>query len=139
MLLMAPFIAWNVALGPLLPDSFPNDEGVPAALLVIEGITRIGVFAGPVLLSFGWDSGSERLGLVLFGAGLIVYFSSWLPHLREVDWSTSPPISLAPYATPALVLIGIAMATSSWAYAVVSTAFVAAHISHGWIVWHPRW
>lgn len=133
--LITPLIVWNVVLWPRLPDDFPNDEGVPSWLLRVELILRIAVFAGPLLLAFGWDSAIERIGLALYALGTVVYFASWLPHVQRTRWASRPVAALAPYATPLLPLLGIALAARSIPYGVVAVLFVAAHTTHGHLAW----
>ena len=137
-LLILPLLAWNLALGPRLSDPrVTSDAHSPGWLLIAENVTRIVVFALPLLLPLprgaDWQSALPRAGLVVYLLGTLAYFASWLPLLLAPGsaWSNSAPGLLAPRLTPFLSFLGIALVGASWPYGVLSAVFIFFHTWHG--------
>lgn len=129
MWLFAPILAWNVALAPRLPPVFADDSAVPWAVLVLEAVGRVVVFAAPLLLVIERRRDATwRAGLALFIGGAVLYGASWLPALGE-----SPPswLWLGPYVLPALWIVGLGLLTRAGAYVVGGLVFALGHASHG--------
>lgn len=132
--LVVPALLWNLVFASQLPQEiFSSDEGIPGWLLAAEGVLRIAVFAGPLLLHLRWESPLSRAGWILFVLGTLVYFASWLPLMNTPDsaWSQSSLGILAPYFTPLLFFLGMAMIGESWPFALAAVVFTAVHTSHG--------
>jgi hypothetical protein len=131
--LLLPVFAWNAIFASRLPQAgFKSDAGVPRTILVAEQVLRIAVFVWPLLLPISRQDPRSRVGLALYGLGLLFYFVSWLPliYRPEAAWSESAAGLLAPAYTPLLWLVGIALTGGSWPYALLSVLFVAVHVYH---------
>ena len=78
--LVIPLLAWNIALAPNLTlEEVISDAHSPAWLLAAENLTRIVVFAFPLLLAFQVKDRLGKTGLAIYLAGLLIYFASWVP------------------------------------------------------------
>jgi hypothetical protein len=136
-LLILPLLAWNIVLGPKITDGrITSDAHSPKWLLAAENLTRILVFALPLLIPLGganWQFALPKSGWVVYVAGTLVYFASWLPLLLAPGsaWSDSPAGLLAPRLTPYLSFLGIALLGGSWSYAGLSALFIFFHTWHG--------
>lgn len=132
--LLVPLLVWNIFLGPKITiDAVVSDANSPTWLLVAENIFRILVFAFPILLPLRIKDGLSKSGLVIYLAGTLVYFASWLPLLLEPNsaWSQSAVGLLAPRLTPFLPFLGIAMIGHSIPYLFISALFIIIHTWHG--------
>jgi hypothetical protein len=80
-----------------------------------------------------WLSTIPKTGLIIYIAGTLVYFASWLPLLLAPGsaWSNSPAGLLAPRLTPLLSFLGIALLGNSWPYGLTSAVFIIFHTWHG--------
>lgn len=148
-LLLLPILAWNAALAPRLPAPWTADifwRNIPPALGIIENTTRIVVLAVPFFMPLELKSRVQWRGLILFGAGLILYAASWLLILVAPGspWSSSAWISLAPAYTPLIWLSGVALLGQRlfwgswyrwWMYLIVVAAFIAAHVLHAMLIY----
>jgi hypothetical protein len=137
-LLILPFLAWNLALGPRLTDPrVTSDARSPRWLLAAENVGRIVVFALPLLVPLpraaDCQSVQQKAGLAIYILGTLVYFASWLPLLLAPAsaWSNSPLGLLAPRLTPFLSFLGIALLARNWPYGVLSAVFIFFHTWHG--------
>jgi hypothetical protein len=99
---------------------------------VLETVLRAGVFLAPLFMSVTKDELRRKRGALLYSAGLLIYFLTWIPWLqgRELDHVA---LLLGPYWAPLLVLGGIAVLCSSRAYFGLSVAFVGVHVWAGLI------
>jgi hypothetical protein len=133
-LLILPLAAWNLVLTPRLTNSrLTSDAHSPAWLLAAEAGARVLIFALPLWMPLRLRRPSNKAGLVLYVAGTLIYFASWLPlWLAPASaWSISPVGLLAPRLAPLLPFLGIALIGGAWPYAVLSAAFTALHLWHG--------
>ena len=110
-----------------------SDANSPAWLLAAENITRIIVFAFPLVLPLRIQDTVSKTGLVIFVIGTIIYFVTWIPLIWMPDsiWSQNNMGLLAPRLTPLLPFLGIAMIGHSVPYAGFSILFIILHIWHG--------
>ena len=128
--LLLPLLAWNILLGPkITQEAITSDAHSPPWLLAAENLTRMIVFALPLLLPLQL----KDIGLAIYLAGTLIYFTSWLPLLLAPasPWSNSPIGLLAPRLTPFLSFLGIALLSHSRPYALISAVFIALHTCHG--------
>lgn len=146
--LLVPVLLWNAALSPRLPNAFTPDVfmfNIPPLLSATESVLRIAVFALPFFAPFKLATKSQKVGFAVYGVGLAIYFSSWLPLIAAPAswWSTSAVGFLAPAYTPLVWLLGLALLMRRlhwpspyrwWCYLVLSVAFLGAHIGHVAIV-----
>lgn len=97
--LMVPLLVWNLVLGPKITDErIISDAYSPQWLLILENVTRLGVFILPLFIPLKLDDRWSKAGLLLYLAGTLIYFASWLPLLLapQSSWSISPVGLLAP-------------------------------------------
>lgn len=147
-LLLIPASVWNIALAGYLPPSFAPAvfwRGIPAPLALAENGLRLAVFALPFLMPLDRQAPARLRASLVFAAGTLLYFASWLALILfpSSSWSASALGFTAPAYTPAAWLLGIALFGRRlfwgtfyrwWMYAVVSAAFLAAHLSHAALV-----
>lgn len=132
--LILPLLIWNLAYGPKITDPrITSDAHSPAWLLIAENITRIVVFALPLLLPLQLREPLSKTGLALYIVGTLIYFASWMPFLLAPDstWSNSTLSLLAPRLTPLLCFLGIALIGHSCPYGIFAAVFIAIHTWHG--------
>ena len=139
--LMIPILLWNLVLGSRITQAkVTSNAHSPKWLLEVEEGLRVIVFAFPLLMPLGWSGGWRQAGLALYGVGTLIYFAAWLPLLekptsedgterspRFQSWRQSNAGLLAPRVAPLLAFLGIALAGSSWVYAILAVAFTVAH------------
>ncbi|WP_374270913.1 hypothetical protein [Corallococcus sp. RDP092CA] len=128
---LVPVAVWNAVLTSHLPVGVSDASAVPNALLVFEAVGRGFVFAAAALLPLGVSEPWQRLGLVVFVTGSVLYLLSWLPLLLD---PTPSWWRLLPYALPFVWLLGLALMLRSRAYIAGSLPFVVAHVAHGALV-----
>ena len=132
--LMLPLLIWNMVLGPHLTDPrITSDAHSPKWLLIAENMLRMLIFALPLLIPLRVESPVQKIGLVVYIAGTLIYFSSWLPLwlAPHAAWSDSGIGLLAPRITPLLPFLGVALIGASWPYGVITLLFISMHTWHG--------
>jgi hypothetical protein len=148
-LLLIPAFAWNIALFDQLPPAFAKTVfwyDIPSFLAAIENVARTLVFALPFFMPLEVKAPIQRRGLLLFTAGTLIYFASWLALIiwPSSAWSVSAAGFMAPAYTPLLWLLGLAMVGRRliwghgyrwWFYLPVAAVFLIAHIWHTAIVY----
>lgn len=142
--LLLPAAAWNIVLAKRLPPAFQRAEfwrDVPPALAFAENGLRLAVFGLPFLMPLDVSAPGAGRALLIFGAGTLLYFASWLALIRLPGsrWSRCALGFAAPACTPLLWLLGIALLGQHlfwgsfyrwWMYLLLCVAFLAAHIAH---------
>jgi hypothetical protein len=132
--LLLPLLVWNIFLSPAVTiEKVISDANSPGWLLLAENITRILVFVLPLFLLLRVKDNLSKIGLVIYLAGLLIYFATWVPLILMPDavWSQSAVGLLAPRITPFLPFLGIALISHSLAYGVISAIFILLHTWHG--------
>ena len=132
--LLIPLLVWNIVLAPKITmQKVISDANSPAWLLTAENITRIIVFAFPLLLPLQFQDDLSKTGLAVYILGTLIYFSSWIPLIWKPSsiWSQSAIGLLAPRITPFLSFLGIALIGQSVTYVLVSFVFIILHTWHG--------
>lgn len=132
--LMVPLLAWNIFLAPKITLlKVITDANSSTWLLAAENITRIIVFAFPLLLPLRFQDTISKTGLAVYLIGTLLYFITWIPLIWMPDsiWSQSAAGLLAPRLTPLLPFFGIALIGHSVPYAVLSMLFIILHTWHG--------
>lgn len=132
--LMVPLLAWNIILAPKITlEKIVSDSNSPPWLLVAENITRIIVFAFPLILPLRLQGTISKTGLAVYIIGTLIYFVTWIPliWMPASPWSQSAAGLLAPRLTPLLPFLGIAMIGHSAPYAGFSLLFITLHTWHG--------
>jgi hypothetical protein len=147
-LLLLPAVAWNIVMSKHLPPSFQRVEiwrEIPTPLVIVENTLRVGVFVAPFLMPLDLSAPGALPGLLIFGAGTLLYFASWLAliWLPGSRWSRRAWGFAAPAYTPLFWILGIALLGERlfwgafyrwWMYLALGVAFLAAHITHTMLV-----
>ena len=147
--LLVPALAWNLAFAEYLPPTFSRAvfwSGIPNWLAITENASRTVVLALPFFMPLDIATPIQRRGLAVFAVGTLIYFASWLPLIFSPSsaWSASAAGFLAPAYTPALWLLGLALAGRRlfwgrfyrwWFYLAAAALFLSAHIFHASIVY----
>lgn len=147
--LLLPILAWNIALIDRLPPAISTPAlwgAIARPLALAENFLRILVFALPFLMPLNLATRQQKRGVAIFVVGTVAYFASWVPLIvaPESAWATSGMGFLAPAYTPALWLLGLALAGrhlvwrsgyQPWMYAALSAVFLAVHIAHATLVY----
>jgi hypothetical protein len=132
--LLVPILLWNGVLGPRLKNPiFTSDEFIPKPLFWLENGLRVLTFALPFFLACRLpDStwGAVALGWWLYGGGTLIYFLSWIPHLKAWAGANHPILLLAPAYTPLLWLGGMSLILGAWGYMWVAVLFDVSHVAH---------
>jgi hypothetical protein len=148
LLLLLPIMAWNLTFASKLPWAYSEEvfsKDIPSFITIGENIFRLIVFILPVLMPLRIETQSQKVGLLLYVAGIGIYFISWLAQMYfpQSAWSLSAWGFLAPAYTPLIWLVGIGLIGStlyfsspyqSWMYFLLSVTFVGFHLSHAWTV-----
>lgn len=149
-LLLVPILIWNLALTSRLPPAFQPSafwRAIPSWVGIPENVLRVLVMLLPVLMPLEIRTHAHRVRLMLFAAGVAVYFASWVALIAwpASAWSTSAIGFLAPAYTPALWLFFLgrlpdrwlfsAWPFRRWVYFVPAAAFLVFHNLHAGIVY----
>jgi hypothetical protein len=145
--LVVPPLAISVGLWSKLPQAYGDAfwNVVPPYVTATENVLRIAAFALAALLPFGVDTPRQQRGLLIYLAGLCLYAGSYATAILLPDsaWSRSAIGFLAPAWTPLLWFVGIGLMAGDalfprWFrgahFIIVTTAFVAVHVTHAAIV-----
>jgi hypothetical protein len=143
--LLAPILLFNLLFTRQLPAAYQMNvfwKDIPKAISVPENLLRILVMVLPVFMRLRVSSPSQKLGFILYLAGLAIYFASWavLITVPQCAWSTSAAGFMAPSWTPIVWLLGISLignelllpgiAFKPWMYGVLSVLFLIFHNLH---------
>lgn len=126
---LVPILLWNVAFTRALPPQISSGEA-PQWLLAAEAVMRIAVFIYPLFLAVDIHQPAFRMGLAVYGLGILFYFGSWLllmfasPELLEQH----PLLLYGPALTPIIWLAGIAIMAQSGLYFLFSSVFIILHV-----------
>lgn len=148
-LLLIPILVWNLAFSNQLPPVFQPAvfwKDIPPLLAFGENGLRWLVFGLAYLMPLSLALRTQKAGFIVYGAGLLLYFSSWLVLLYAPDspWSHSLWGFLAPAYTPFVWLMGIGLIGRSfsfnlpyrpWIFGAVSVLFLLFHLSHAFLVY----
>ncbi len=146
-LLILPLLIWDAIFTPHLPAAYQSAVRIPWLLATGENVTRWLVILVPILMPLAIKTTRQRIGLIVYALGILLYFTSWLvPILSPTSsWSTSAAGYLAPAYTPAVWLARITLIGDSlyvrrlpyraWYYGVLAAVFVSLHVTHAVIVY----
>ncbi|MBN1501866.1 MAG: hypothetical protein JW982_17035 [Spirochaetes bacterium] len=150
-ILLVPVFLFNAVFYKKLPEMYQNRkwDNIPRVLDASENILRAVVFIIPVLLKISFESAMQKTGLLLYFAGMTVYFLSWImqTNFPDTKWSRSCAGSTAPAYTTLIWFTGISLIGQEliinynyvWIYyfsAVV--CFVSVHTLHAFIVFRKK-
>jgi hypothetical protein len=148
-MLTIPVLLWNIVLSGKLPESFQPVifwNNIPEIITYGENIFRTLVFLYTFMMPMSFPTNTERKGLTIYVAGVVLYFSSWivLIYFPTSIWSTSIPGFMAPAYTPLLWLTGIGLIGNSlyfslpykrWHFFILAIVFLAFHNIHTYIIY----
>jgi len=80
-ILLIPIFLWNIILVDYLPKTYSPEifwKDIPKLIGYSENILRIVVFVLPVIMIFALKTKLQRIGLLIYLTGLIVYLLSWI-------------------------------------------------------------
>lgn len=132
--LILPLLAWDLLLGARITDTrVTSDAQSPKWLLIAENISRMLVFAIPLLFPLQLTAAWSKAGFGIYIIGTLVYFTAWLPLIFAPNsaWSNCPAGLLAPRLAPFLSFLGITLIGHAWPYGLVAAAFILIHTWHG--------
>ena len=148
-LFFIPVFIWNAVLFKKLPEFYqPSSwDNIPKALDVSENIFRFLSFFTPVLFKIDFSTGSQVLGLILYIAGIFIYFTSWILQImfRERALSKRLFFRAAPAYTTVIWLTGIGLIGKytfipnvQKLYFIIMSVFVVVHTCHSFIIWKKQ-
>ncbi len=152
--LLVPVLLWNLLLAHELPVALQRAEfwrDIPPWIGVSENVLRALVLMVPLVMRLELRSSQQKAALLLYGAGLALYFISWLILIvwPASTWSTSAAGFSAPAYTPALWLCGLgllperltiaAIPYRRWPYFVLAGGFLVFHNLHSAIVYERNY
>ncbi len=149
-LLTLPVMIWNIILTDNLPSDFQPDifwSDIPSFIAYGENISRALVFGLALLMPLRIATPLQKNGLLLYIAGVLVYFASWIVLISfpESAWSNSLPGFMAPAYTPLFWLMGIALVGDSlyfnlpyrrWLFIAIALVFLLFHNLHTYMIFH---
>ncbi len=109
-----PPLLFSLSLMNALPEALTPalfNTGIPELLATGENIVRIVVFALPAFFSVGFSTKTQKQGLALYLAGIVLYYSSYLALIFFPDsiWSNSMVGVVATAYTNFFWMIGLAL------------------------------
>lgn len=149
-LLTLPVMVWNVMFAAILPPPFQPGifwDKIPPFLAAGEQCFRILIFVVTLLMPLSITSRTQQKGMIIYVAGILLYFASWLALIcyPQSAWSNSCLGFLSPALTPVFWLAGIALVSDKlyfrlpyrrWMFLAVSIAFLIFHNIHTWIIYN---
>jgi hypothetical protein len=142
--LTVPILVWDLVFTGKLPKGLQSEifwRNIPPMLTYGENISRTILFIVTLLMPLSISTTRQKSGLILYFAGLLLYFGSWLIliYLPESLWSKSIAGFSAPAYTPLLWLTGIGLIGNSfyfnlpywkWFFISISIIFLIFHNLH---------
>jgi len=148
--LLVPILAFNLLFTHQLPAAYQMDvfwKDIPKSISIPENLLRTLVMILPFFMKLRIATKSQRLGLVIYLTGMLIYFASWTVLIisPQSAWSTSIFGFLAPAYTPIVWLIGIGLIGDElrlprifckpWMYWAVSASFLLFHNLHAFTIY----
>jgi hypothetical protein len=148
--LLVPILVFNLVFARQLPPAYQADvfeSAIPLGITIPENVFRAMVMLLPLVMRPRASTQSQKLGLGLYLAGVLVYFASWgvLIVAPRSAWSISALGFMAPAYTPILWLVGIGLIGDvlvfpraffgPWMYWALSALFLLFHNLHTAIVY----
>lgn len=147
--LLLPVLLWNIAFMDKLPKGYLSTaiwDKIPSWLNVTENILRAMVFLLPLFLKLSLESKIQKIGLIVYLLGLIIYYASWIwpIYFPNSNWSNSLIGYMAPAYTTIVFFTGIALIGQQsflniprigLIYFILSIAFVIVHSYHAYLAY----
>jgi len=150
-ILLLPVLIWNLIFYKKLPDLYQNKkwDNIPKGIKVVENILRIFTFIFPLFLKLTLSSSIQCTGLIIYMAGIILYFMSWIMQIYfpETVWSRSMLGFMAPAYTTIIWLSGISLIGQKMIfdlgynfsiYLIISLLFVVIHTVRSFLVYNKN-
>ena len=148
-ILLLPVFIWNAIFFKSLPLFYQEEyfeKDIPPFVKWSENILRIIVFIMPLIMKISIKNTVNKVGLILYILGIIVYFSSWLMQIYcpKTKWSRSLAGFMAPAYTTIIWFVGICLIGSvtfikipyfAFIYFTFCLLFVTVHSMHTFIVY----
>jgi hypothetical protein len=77
-LLIPPVLVWDAIFTPYLPAAYQSMVRIPWLLAAGENVTRWLVILVPILMALAIKTTRQRIGLIVYALGVLLYFTSWL-------------------------------------------------------------
>lgn len=146
--LLIPVILWNIFLFDSLPKPYSSsffEQDIPKYISYSERTIRTILFGATLLMVLQIKTKTQKIGLIFYLVGIIMYFLSWLAliFVPENAWGLSKLGFMAPAYTPLIWLIGVGLIGGqsrikipylSQVYILLSVLFVLVHTLHSCIV-----
>lgn len=147
-LLLIPIMVWNIAFAgklpkPFQPQIFWND--IPSWMAIGENTSRMLVFALALFMPLSVTTSIQRIGIIMYVVGVLLYFASWLMLMYAHGWwSNSIYGFIAPAYTPILWLFGIGLIGDRlyfnglyrrWMFMAAVAIFLLLHNAHTFIIY----
>jgi hypothetical protein len=150
-ILLVPVFLLNLLCAKQLPKPYQAEnfwKDIPAFIGTMENIMRIIVFIVPLFLKLALEEPRQKIGLLIYIAGIIFYFASWMVQIyfQESSWSKSLFGFAAPAYTTIIWFVGIGLIGKSLLFDIpyhysiyigLAAVFVVFHSMHAYIV-HSR-
>lgn len=116
---LVPVMLWNIILASKLPPTLnPStfNDGVPVWLLRCEDGLRSVVFIIPFFMRLNIKTSRGEVGFVVFVAGVLIYFFSWILQILWPESRVSRHIIgfAAPAYTPLIWFTGLSLMGASF-------------------------
>lgn len=147
-LLLIPIVIWNTLLYKKLPDFYQPKiwDNIPKSIDVTENILRFLSFLLLFLFKINFETTIQRTGLLIYLAGLLMYFSSWYIQIsiKTINMKKILLFRAAPAYTTIFWFIGIGMIGKysfinvpylKTIYYFIIIAFVGIHTYHSYIIY----
>lgn len=127
-LLLIPPLVWNIIFYNKLPE-FYKENSASKKLNIIENILRILCFGFTIFIPIQLEGKLFLSGLLIYNAGLLIYFTSWLYVIFFNRKSKKNIIiMLSPAFTSLIWLAGICIIGNSLIFVTLSFAFIFFHV-----------
>ena len=140
-ILLIPILIWNLIFFHKLPKAFLEAEPTTiksTIFNIVEHLFRIIVFIMTLFLKLNITSPQQKVGLLIYLAGVLLYFISWIPLInkKETIWKNSYFGLLGPSFTPIIWLLGIALIGNKSFIAIDNVSFIFISLSILFITFH---
>jgi hypothetical protein len=151
--LTLPPLLFSLSLMTVLPNALTPaqfNEGIPDAIVNIEGLGRILVFAMPAFFSIGISTTTQKRGLVLYLTGVALYYLAYGTQnfFPNSGWSTSALGFAASAYTNIFWMIGLGLLGEKFYFTnhlryrpiffiVPAVVFVIVHTTHA-VLYHQQ-
>ena len=141
-LLFIPILLFNILFFKKLPSHYLKNISHP--IIIIETITRIIVIAFSMIMVMNIQNKMEKIGLIIYVIGIIIYFTSYFIEIYAVNtlFGRNIIFILSPYWTSIIWLIGIGLVGNRLfinipyhfsVYLILSVIFTTIHTIHGYL------